>query len=140
MVNPFSAVLSRRIFLRRLAALPAAIAGAAAPLQAEPAQRQTIVGRFSVAGFRYYRGPELIVRIHAGAPIRLIAEPENPYDPMAVRVDLGSEKLGYIPRRENQAISRLLLSGARVNARVAEVHPEEEPWRMLVVEALLNWS
>jgi hypothetical protein len=106
----------------------------------KPEPRRTDVGRFRVAGFRYYRGPELIDRMRPGEPIRLVAEPGNPHDPLAVRVEYAGEKLGYVPRRENPVLSRLLRDGARVEGRVVEVRPEEEPWKMLAVEALLHWS
>jgi hypothetical protein len=132
--------LSRRTFLRRLSAVPFGLFGIRLPLKVEPAPRQTAVGRYYVAGFQYYRGPELIGRIQPGEAVRLAAEPENPHDPMAVRVDHGGEKLGYIPRRENQAVSRLLREGARIGGRVVEVRPDEDPWKMLVIEALLGWS
>jgi hypothetical protein len=89
--------LSRRTFLRRLSAVPFGLFGIRLPLKVEPEPRQTVVGRYYVAGFQYYRGPELIGRIHPGEAVCLAAEPENPHDPMAVRVDHGGEKLGYIP-------------------------------------------
>jgi hypothetical protein len=139
-MNPFKGALSRRAFLRRLSAVPVGLLGTTVPPEVRPEPQQTGVGRFCVAGFRYYRGPELVGRIRPGEPIHLVPEPENPHDALAVRVEYGGEKLGYIPRRENQAVSRLLQDGVRIEGRVIEVHPEEDPWKMLVVEALLNWS
>jgi hypothetical protein len=141
MANHAAGVQGRRSFLRRLLAVPAALAGATARLGAQEVDpRRTTIGRFHVAGFRYYRGPELVGGIQAGEALRLVAEPENPYDAGAVRIEYRGVMLGYVPRRDNGAISHLLRDGAPVAGRAVEVRPEEEPWRMLRVEAELRWG
>ncbi|MCO6440889.1 MAG: HIRAN domain-containing protein [Nitrococcus mobilis] len=48
------------------------------------------------------------------APVR---EPANPHDPKAVRIDWHNQKLGYVPRDENTAISQMLDRGERLGAR-----------------------
>ncbi len=131
-------LLTRRSFLRRLAAAPTLFLGGATSLPGFVGERQSAIGRFHVAGFQYYRGPELIARIRPGSEIRLVAEPENPYDVHAVRVEHHGEKLGYVPRRENQPTSRLLQDGARINGRVIAAEPDQNSWRMLLVETTLH--
>ncbi len=132
--------VNRRTFLHTLLSLPAALLGGAAPAVGQTAGRRTTIGRFHVAGFQYHRGPALITAMRRGDPLRLVAEPRNPYDGNAVRIEYGGEHIGYVPRRENQGISGLLRDGARVEARVIDSRPNEEPWRMLRVEAALSWS
>lgn len=45
-------------------------------------------------------------------------EPENHVDPLAIRIELGGRKLGYVPRANNEVIARLMDGGARIEARV----------------------
>jgi hypothetical protein len=52
--------------------------------------------RFPVAGFRYHDGPRSFSRIAAGDAVELRAEPDNPHDPDAIRVEWRGQCLGYV--------------------------------------------
>ena len=84
--------------------------------------------RFFIAGFQYHEGPQVISALQAGAAVRVYAEPENPYDDNAVRLEFCGRHIGYIPRRRNRIISRLLAQGAPVCGHIVGVHPSAEPW------------
>ncbi len=68
----------------------------------------------------------------------LVAEPENPYDERAVRIEMRGHHLGYIPRRRNRAISRMLREGADLQCWVTRVRPESDPWKALGVAIKLE--
>lgn len=56
------------------------------------------VGTFRLAGVSFYQ--RALARCSPGQPIRLIHEPDNPYDPMALRVvSVLGETIGYVPKR-----------------------------------------
>jgi hypothetical protein len=55
-------------------------------------------------------------------------EPDNPYDPMAVRVDWQGHKLGYLPRVENTAVAQMLDRGERFTARIIALRNSHDPW------------
>lgn len=55
-----------------------------------------------VAGV-FFAKPDLLV-LHPGDPVVLTPEPENPYDPSAIRVDHNGNKLGYIPKLDTHLI------------------------------------
>lgn len=133
----------RRAFLKLLAGLPFM---SASLLRAEekksapelPAERPAsyLFNIFSIAGFQYYEGPGLIRRIRTGELLLLKAEPENPHDAFAVRVERRGRMLGYVPRSDNRHIRRLLEQGARLCCRVVEVDREAPPWNQLRVEVM----
>ena len=131
--------ITRRDFIRQmfgLLALPIIRgAGGALPVQS-PVVRYRLE-RFHIAGFRYYSGPSLVARLRPGDRLLFWAEPDNPYDPQAVEVYWGEDKLGYVPRAKNSTLSRLLAQGAPVTGRIRAVDPEAEPWEMVEAEALL---
>lgn len=131
--------VTRRDFIRQLLGLLALpISGRASqPTGPQPPLRRYRLGRFHVAGFRYYQGLELVARLRPGDPLLLRAEPDNPYDPRAVEVYFGQHKLGYVPRRRNATLSCLLAQGAPVEGRVRAVRPGAAPWEMVEGEATL---
>ena len=56
-----------------------------------------------------------------GSIVSLVREPENKYDDLAIRVDNpAGEKLGYIPRRKNEILARLLDGGKMLYGKVSE--------------------
>lgn len=85
-----------------------------------------------VAGFQYHAGPTLLDRLVSGQPLCLVREPDNPHDPLAVRLDWQEQQLGYVPRPHNAEIARRLDAGERLSARIAAIEPEAEPWRQVM--------
>jgi hypothetical protein len=122
--------ISRRNLLTLLPFLPALGAAAAAQAARPPARRYHL-NRFSIAGFAYYAGPQLLAlnRLQPGQTLTLTAEPDHRHDHYAVRIDLGDAKLGYVPRSDNRHLSRLLRQGAELDCRIIAVNPEDAPWR-----------
>lgn len=82
-----------------------------------------------VAGFSHWYGVEVISQMKPGDKLKLVAEPDNPYDPNAVAVMYGQTKIGYVPSSLNDVISQLLFFGHGdvFEARVASISPEKHP-------------
>lgn len=118
--------MKRRSFLEKLVALLGA--GAVAPVAAATAGRKVELQRSPLAGFQYHRGEAVWPVLAVGTAVDLVREPDNPYDPRAVRVDWRGEKLGYVPRVDNAAVSHLLDSGRAVNAEIVDLQRSHNPW------------
>ena len=81
-----------------------------------------------LAGSEYYQFQDLDRNaLDVGTTLTLIAEPANPHDQYAVRVQLVSIHLGYLPRTSNHIVSLLLQQGAPLQARVAWLNHESDP-------------
>lgn len=131
--------ITRRDFVRQvlgLLALPITYR-ASRGIISKPSPIWLCLERFHIAGFRYYDGLALLARLRPGDRLRLWAEPDNLYDPWAVEVFWGENKLGYVPRRQNATIYRLLVQGAAVEGRICAVESAAAPWEMVEAEALL---
>ena len=102
-----------------LTALGLAAALAAAPAPA--AEAVIVVQRSPLAGYRHYDGGAVLRAMRAGDRLELVREPDNPYDARAIRVEWRGVKLGYVPRRDNAAVSRQMDRGAPLIARVVSV-------------------
>lgn len=89
-----------------------------------------------LAGFQYHQGKQLWQDMKAGDALILTREPDNPYDAKAIRVDWQGHKLGYVPRRENADIARLMDRGARLEARISRLVESRDPWQRVRFEIL----
>ena len=116
---------SRRQFVKRLLALP--LLAAAPPLAAGRVHEYDVY-LFPAAGFSFYEGPVLLQQIRPGLALQLVAEPDNPHDARAIRIEAFGRHIGYVPRSDNGPLGRLLAQGAPLRARVLSVRREGEPW------------
>jgi hypothetical protein len=101
-------------------------------LNEQPPAPEVLLTTF-IAGYQYHAGPSLEEELRVGEPLTLVREPENPHDPLAVRLDWQGRKLGYLPRNENAEIARLLDAGEALVASIAGIDREAEPWERVRV-------
>jgi hypothetical protein len=87
---------------------------------------------YHIAGFTYYDGVDVFEKLKIGTQLSLRAEPENPFDPNAVAIYYQDAKLGFVPRDENEAMSKFLRLGytdlfeVKINQVSPEAHPEKQ--------------
>ena len=129
----------RRYFLKWLALLPfapIALRTEAKPKAVWAGAPPTVylLNVFSVAGFQYHEGQKVLRRLRTGELLTLKAEPENPHDEFAVRIERLGTMLGYVPRSDNRHISRLLRQGVRLTCRIVEADCQARPWNQVRVE------
>ena len=90
-----------------------------------------------LAGSQYYSASRLWTEIRIGDRLSLSREPDNRHDRSAVRVEWNGQKLGYVPRAENRAVAQALDAGERLEARVAGLRDDPDPWRRIEFEIFL---
>ena len=100
------------------------------------AQAHILLQDSPLAGFQYHAGKRLWDEMKIGDALELVREPDNPYDAKAVRVDWRGQKLGYLPRRENADIARLMDRGAKLEARITRLVESRDPWQRVRFEIL----
>ncbi len=95
---------------------------------------------FSIAGFTYWDGLEVFDELKIGTELTLEAEPTNGYDPNAVKILFGETMLGYIPRGENEEISKFLQLGYTelFSARISRINPEMHTEKQISVRVKIN--
>jgi len=119
-----------------LVALAMAVAAAAA--HAQVGEVRMLVQSSLLAGFQYYQGGQLWDEIKVGDPLTLTREPANSHDSNAVRVEWRGHQLGYVPRRENQAVARHMDGGGKVEARVSKLTQHRNPWQRIEFEVFVK--
>ena len=95
---------------------------------------QIVVQSSPVAGFQFYAGKSIWKKMHEGDVLGLVREPANSYDTQAVRVEWHGIKLGYLPRRDNTAVARLLDNGIALNARISRLTKSHNPWQRVMFD------
>jgi hypothetical protein len=114
-------------------------AGAVTPLSDDQCAEANAARRCPLlAGFPYYKGPQLLDRLQPDVPLRLVLEPDNRYDQRAVRIEAFGHQIGYVPRADNQPISRLLVQEAPVQARVFTIGPRQPGFDSVMVAVSLR--
>ena len=74
--------------------------------------------------------PEMQLNDH----LDLVREPANRHDGNAIRVEWKGHKLGYVPRRENEAVAREMDRGTLLEARVSKLQRHRSPWQRLKMD------
>jgi len=87
-----------------------------------PYQQDLLLLRTEIAGTTHTTGiEELEPFLRPGDRLELVRVPDNPSDPNAIKVYTGDRvKLGYLPRRENPVLARLMDGGKELYALVRE--------------------
>ncbi len=90
-----------------------------------------------LAGFQYHAGKALWPQLRVGDALTLVREPDNAHDARAVRVEWQGRKIGYVPRRENADVARLMDGGQRLAARITRLADVRDPWSRVRFEILI---
>jgi hypothetical protein len=91
---------------------------------APPPARDIFLLDCHIAGSGYYGAHDHPKRLALGMPLRLQRQPQNPHDALAIEVHAaGAEpfKLGYVPRKHNPVLARLMDAGKELTARLSQV-------------------
>ncbi len=91
-----------------------------------------------LAGSQFHALKHLHSGLRPGDRLDLVREPDNPHDPMAVRVEWRGHKLGYVPRKENRAVAAALDRGEPLAARISRLRDDPDPWKRLEFEILME--
>ena len=107
----------------------------------QPAQAQVtahiLLQDSPLAGFQYHAGKTLWPQLRVGDALTLVREPDNSHDARAVRVEWRGHMIGYVPRRENADVARLLDQGQVLEARIVRLSDVRDPWSRVRFEILV---
>lgn len=77
--------------------------------------------KFKIAGSCFRKGGETAIwRSERGTQLFLEREPENQFDPHAVKVLIDSKHVGYVPRTQSRMVSDAIGGGATATCRLTD--------------------
>jgi hypothetical protein len=94
-------------------------------------RRRLILQESPLAGYQYHRASAIWPFLQVGEKLHLKREPCNPHDPYAVAVWFRNEHLGYVPKRENRTLAKLMDQGIPLEASLIRLLDEGNPWRKI---------
>ncbi len=98
-------------------------------------EKEFFFNEFYVAGYHYYQAEEIEDTLLEGKQVVFVREPECQFDSRAVEVYANGKKLGYIPRRDNSAIARLMDQGVVINGQICKRNFDDIPCRRVKISA-----
>lgn len=105
-------------------------------LEAKAITEQKLLQCF-VAGFSYYNGPQLLDSMEIGNVIKLVREPNNKYDEKAIALYLNNQKIGFVPRIDNEVLSNIMDSNTlKLAAEISYINAKKSTWEQ--VEIVIN--
>lgn len=129
--------MKRRGFMQALLAMSGMVSLGIRPTAGRTSPRQ-LIQESHLAGFQYHEGENLWPQLAVGDELQLSREPLNPYDPQAVRIDWRGHKLGYVPRRDNTAVSQMLDRNRQLIARIETLQYANNPWERIKLAIYLE--
>ena len=93
----------------------------------KPFSKQIYLISASIAGSYFVDNIyDLLEEMKIGTKLRFIREPDNQYDELAIVVrDQNNNKLGYVPRKKNPILARLMDAGKLIYGTVKAINNEE---------------
>ena len=100
--------------------------------------------QFFIAGVQFRPKGDISIATHkmnVGDQLGLVPEPENKFDPNAVKIEYNIETalgavsafLGYVPKKYSSEVSAMLGIGAPIVCIVDEVNPDAKTYEMIKV-------
>jgi HIRAN domain len=63
---------------------------------------------YSIVGMEFRKAVEIVAALQPGAPVTLVREPTNQYDPNAIAVWVEGKHVGYIPKKQNAVLAQFM--------------------------------
>jgi len=101
--------------------------------KAKPVKPSLLLQHSPVAGLQYYEGERVWSQFQLNQLLTLQREADNPYDKRAVVIYWNDAKLGYIPRRDNAAISQMLDRGEKLQVQILQLNDADAYWKRMQV-------
>lgn len=104
------------------------------PLSVTKEFRKIYLLQCFVAGFRHYKGMDLLPQMKEGDLLELVREPANEYDDCAVALHWQGAKIGFIPADTNEMLSYLIDADAlSLFAVITHLEKNAQPWENVAV-------
>ncbi len=123
--------MNRSGFLKRLIGIPGL--GFYSIAEVAASQKVYLLQSF-VAGFRFYKGMELLPHLQEQDIVELRRQPDNEHDEFAVAVYWQQEMIGFLPAASNGVIARLMDAKALpLIGIITHLQRDAQPWENVAV-------
>ncbi|NCC24045.1 MAG: restriction endonuclease [Deltaproteobacteria bacterium] len=105
-----------------------------------PFGREIFLIKTRVAGTGYYQADEARPRLGPNQTLVLKRQPDNPHDELAIEIfTTDGQKLGYVPKKDNPVIARLMDAGKIISATLSWMdETAQDVWVDMNVDIVLK--
>ena len=89
--------------------------------------------KFFIAGVQHHELHEVIGDLKEDDELDLICEPDNKFDPNAIRIEIEDTMLGYVPKKFSAEVSAALEVGHDLECKITKLTPSAKPWEQCEV-------
>ncbi len=89
--------------------------------------------RFFIAGVQHHDLRSVLDVLEEGDELDLVSEPDNKFDPNAVKIEYEGTMLGYVPKKFSAEVSAAL-ELEPLMCVITSLNPSAKPWEMCEVE------
>lgn len=103
-----------------------------------------VTHKFFIAGVQFHEMKDVIGDLKVGDQLHLEPEPENKYDPNAIKIEhcvankddlnVKSTVLGFVPKKFSSEVSASLEIGNKLECVISFLDGRLKPWEMCEVE------
>ncbi len=93
---------------------------------------------FYIAGAKYYQLPWVLDELKIGDDVVLKPQPDNKYDNNAIEIYYQDYKLGFVPRHNNQCLSKLLIAGVNIITKISVLKLYSEQYNQIKITLYLQ--
>lgn len=88
---------------------------------------------FYIAGIKHYQNEQELKSLMVGIKLEIVREPNNPYDTNAIALyTTNKNKLGYIPKSQNNKIAKCIDSGDILKVEVIGIDHTANSWEKVL--------
>ena len=135
--------MNRRNLLKSLISLTS-LGLVSSQTKAAQTQEAFMLQTSPMAGYQYYQGDAVWTKLQVGSSLHLKVESSNKYDTDAVEVYWQDShngefvKLGYLPRKQNYAVSQLLQNQKKLTAKIMQLTDSNDPWERVALAVFMQ--
>ena len=88
---------------------------------------------FYIAGVQHHELHEVIEDLKEADELELVCEPDNKFDPNAIRIEWDGTMLGYVPKKFSAEVNAALEVGRDLVCTITKLTPSAKPWEQCEV-------
>jgi hypothetical protein len=90
--------------------------------------------KFFIAGVKFHNLKDVISDIEEGSEFDLVPDPDNKFDPNAVKIEFAGVICGFVPMKISAEISAAIEAGTELVCQATIVNPSGKTYEMCEVE------
>ena len=97
-----------------------------------PFQKEIFLQDITIAGSGYCDEiDEIFPELTQGTVLELLREPKNEHDELAIGVWYKQVRIGWVPRKQNAVVARLMDAGKNILVRISTLTEENDNWKRI---------